>query len=63
MHDKEGPNAVQLGELGAAREARERSGETAQELARKQREFIDSMQRDVMQRLEELTSGPAPDNR
>jgi hypothetical protein len=54
---------VQLGELGAGREARERSGETAQELARKQREFIESMQRDVMRRLEELTPGPAPDNR
>jgi hypothetical protein len=54
---------VQLGELGAAREVRERSGETAEELARKQREFIESMQRDVMRRLEELTAGPAPDNR
>jgi hypothetical protein len=54
---------VQWGELGAARDARERSGETAQELARKQREFIESMQRDVMRRLEELAPGPAPDNR
>lgn len=34
---------VRLGELGAAREARERSGETAEELARRQREFIERL--------------------
>jgi len=50
---------ARLGELGSAREARERSGETAEELARRQREFIEKLQRDSLQRWQELQ--PEPD--
>jgi hypothetical protein len=38
---------VQLGEIGAARDALERSGESVQELAQKQNEFIENIRRDA----------------
>jgi hypothetical protein len=54
---------VQLGELGAAREALDRSGETVQELARKHREYIEKLQRDAMQRQVEMPPESAPEGR
>ncbi|HEY2633233.1 MAG TPA: hypothetical protein VGI51_00860 [Steroidobacteraceae bacterium] len=54
---------VQLGELGSAREARERSGETAEELARKQKEYIEKLQRDFSERWEKLQPDPGVDDR
>jgi hypothetical protein len=39
---------VQLGEVGAARDALERSGESVQELAQKQKEFIEKIRRDAL---------------
>jgi hypothetical protein len=41
---------VQLGEVGAARDALERSGESVQELAQKQNEFIEKIRRDALAR-------------
>ena len=55
--------SVRLGELGAARAALDRSGETAPELARKHREFIEKLQRDFLQRREDLPPEPGPDDR
>ena len=54
---------VQLGELGSAREARERSGETAEELARRQREYIEKLQRDFSERWEKIQPEPGIDDR
>jgi hypothetical protein len=54
---------VQLGELGSAREARDRSGETAEELARKQKEYIEKLQRDFSERWEKLQPEPGVDDR
>jgi hypothetical protein len=54
---------VQLGELGSAREALNRSGETVQESARKQREFIEKIQRDAMQRQQEMAPESVPEGR
>ena len=50
---------VRLGELGAARELLDRSGETASELAQKQRDFIDKIQRDAQRREEAAPSSEA----
>jgi hypothetical protein len=54
---------VRLGELGSAREARERSGETAEELARRRREYIEKLQRDFSERWQELQPEPEVDDR
>jgi hypothetical protein len=54
---------VQLGELGSGREARERSGETAEELAQRQREYIEKLQRDFSERWERLQPEPGVDDR
>jgi hypothetical protein len=49
-----------LGELGAARESLERSGETVSELAQKHRDFIDRIQRAARQRREASSPDPPP---
>jgi hypothetical protein len=48
------------GEVGAARDALERSGETVAELAQKQRDFIEKMRRDFQQREEAAPAEPPP---
>jgi hypothetical protein len=50
---------VRLGEIGAARDSLDRSGETVAELAQKQRDFIDNVRRDA-QRREAAPSEPPP---
>jgi hypothetical protein len=51
---------ARLGELGAARESLERSGETVPDLAQKQRDFIDTMLRDAQPPAEEPPAQPPP---
>jgi hypothetical protein len=51
---------VRLGELGAARDALERSGETVAESAQKQRDFIEKITRDAQQREATAPAEPPP---
>jgi hypothetical protein len=51
---------MHLGELGAARELLDRSGETVAELAQKRRDFIDKFRRDAQRREEAAPSEPPP---
>ena len=51
---------VRLGEVGAAKDALEQSGETVTELAQKQRDFIEKIRRDAQQRDEAAPSEPPP---
>ncbi|HEY4973854.1 MAG TPA: hypothetical protein VII41_09615 [Steroidobacteraceae bacterium] len=51
---------ARLGELGAARDSLERSGETVPDLARKQRDFTDTMLGDAQRRAEESSAQPPP---
>ncbi len=51
---------VRLGEVGAAREALERSGESEQELAQKHTESLERLLHDAQQRAPELATQPAP---
>ena len=51
---------VRLGELGAARESLDRSGETEQDLARKQLEFMESIRHEALQQPQEQPVEPAP---
>lgn len=43
---------IRMGELGAARDALEHSGETVPELAQKHKDFIDAMMRDAQRQAE-----------
>jgi hypothetical protein len=51
---------VQLGELGVARAAIERSGETVAELARKHIDFMDQLGRDAKQEMQDQPAPPQP---
>jgi hypothetical protein len=51
---------VRLGEIGAARDSLDRSGETVAELAQKRRDFIDKIRRDAQRREEAAPSEPPP---
>jgi hypothetical protein len=51
---------ARLGELGAARESLERSGETVPDLAQQQRDFIDAMLGDAQRRAGESRAQPPP---
>jgi hypothetical protein len=51
---------ARLGELGAARDALERSGQTVQEMAQKQTTFMENIRRDALRREQEKPPETAP---
>ena len=51
---------VRLGELGAARDALERSGEAVQALAQRHLQFMENLQREALKHEQEKPSKSAP---